>query len=119
MPSRRVLWTVAGWHRWLFVSDDGKSVVAGYGGMNLVPVDVTLKERVLFFYNRGKLVRSVTLGDLYKHKSQLRRTVSHYAWANGGEFNKANQFLLTLPYGRRIAFSAKTGRIEREVKDDT
>ena len=117
--SRQVLWTLPGWHRWLFVSDDGMSVVTGYSGMNLVPVDVTLEEPVLFFYSRGKLVRSTRLGDLYKHKSQLPRTVSHLAWASGGEFNDANQFVITLAYGRRVAFSTSTGQIVREIRDGT
>src|SRR6478735_3535736 len=67
-PSRKVLWSISGWHRWLFVSDDGESVVVGYDGMNLVPVDVTLQEPVLLFYHRGELTRTVTLGDLYQSK---------------------------------------------------
>lgn len=116
--SREVLWTLPGWHRWLFVSDDGMSVVVGYSGMNLVPVEVTLEEPVLFFYRRGKLIRSTRLGDLYKHISQLPRTASHLAWANGGEFNDSNQFVVTLAYGRRVAFSPDTGQVVREIRDD-
>lgn len=59
-------WLIPGWHRGLFPSDDGGSVVVGYEGMNLVPADATLSEPVLHFYNRGRLVRTVTLDQLYR-----------------------------------------------------
>ncbi|MBH1646495.1 hypothetical protein I5U82_01080 [Stenotrophomonas maltophilia] len=42
------------------------SVVVGCEGMNLVPADVTLSEPVLHFYNRGRLVRTATLDQLYR-----------------------------------------------------
>ena len=119
VAPRQALWTLPGWHRWLFVSDDGISAVAGYSGMNLVPLNVTLDEPVLFFYRRGKLVNSTRLGDLYKHKCQLQPTASHLAWADGGEFNDANQFVVTLVYGRRVAFSPSTGQVVRERRDGT
>ncbi|HEL3831553.1 TPA: hypothetical protein UMX25_000549 [Stenotrophomonas maltophilia] len=64
--SGQEAWLIPGWHRWLFPSDDGESVVVGYEGMNLVPVDVTLSEPVLLFYNRGRLVRTVTLDQSYR-----------------------------------------------------
>lgn len=59
-------WLICGWHRGLFPSDDGESVVVGCEGMNLVPADVTLSEPVLHFYNRGRLVRTATLDQLYR-----------------------------------------------------
>ncbi|MFB3129239.1 MAG: hypothetical protein ACE1Y7_05995, partial [Lysobacteraceae bacterium] len=59
-------WLICGWHRGVFPSDDGESVVVGCEGMNLVPADVTLSEPVLHFYNRGRLVRTVTLDQLYR-----------------------------------------------------
>ena len=117
--SNKILWSIPGWHRWLFVSDDGESFVIGYSGMNLVPVDVTLSEPVLFFYNRGKLVRTVKLGELYGDKSQLRRTMSHYAWADIQGFNEANQLVVELVNGKRIAFSAKTGQVQLAAPDGT
>lgn len=73
-------WTIPGWHRWLFVTDDGVSLVVGHSGMNLVPADVSRSEPVLLFYNREVLSRAVTLGDLYAETSGLQRTVSHFVW---------------------------------------
>lgn len=110
--SSKVLWSIPCWHRSLFVSDDGESVVVRYDGMNLVPEDVTLEQRVLFFYNRGKLVRTIRLGDLYQRKSQLERTVSHFAWGDILGFNRSNQLIVELVDGKKVAFAAKTGLIE-------
>lgn len=106
-------WQIPGWHRWIFISDDGESVVIGYSGKNLVPLDVRMSESVLFFYNRGQLVRTVKLEELYSSKSQLRRTVSHYAWVNRIGFNGGNQFVVELVNGNDVAFAAATG--EREA----
>ena len=115
--SKQQPWTIPGWHRWLFVSDDGQSVVVGYAGMNLVPRGVTLEEPVLFFYNKGSLVRTVTLGDLYAHKSQMRLTVSHLSWAHIPGINQANQLVVTLAGGRTVAFASNTGRVQPLVSD--
>ena len=112
-------WAIPGWHRWLFVSDSGESVVVGYDGMNLVPVDITLKEPVLFFYHNGRLVRTVTLGDLYKRKSQLRRTVSHFAWAHIPGINQADQLVVELVNGKKVAFAASTGQVQPLIPDGT
>jgi len=111
-PPKGKSWVIPGWHRWLFVSDDGESVVVGYDGMNLAPLDVSLDEPVLYFYHHGKLVRTMTLKDFYGSKSQLRRTVSHLAWVNTIGINKANQLVVELIDGRKIAFAASTGQVQ-------
>jgi hypothetical protein len=105
-------WPIPGWHRWLFLSDDGESVVVGYDGMNLVPLDVTLNEPVLFFYNSGRLVRTIKLDQLYRSKSQLRRTVSHFAWVYSIGFNSSNQLVVELVNGKKVAFAPKSGARE-------
>jgi hypothetical protein len=114
---KKTLWTLPGWHRWLFVSDDGESVIVGYAGVNLVPVDVSLNEPVFIFYHRGKRVRTVTLGELYQRKEQMRPTASHYAWTQGASLNKANQLVVTLVNGKTVAFAAKTGKVQTDVLD--
>lgn len=114
---QKVLWSIPGWHRWIVVSDDGKSVVIAYSGVNLVPWDVTLDEPVLFFYSRGKLVRTVTLGALYESKSQMVATASHFSWVRGIRFNKANQLVVELTTGKDKAFAARTGQLQRIIPD--
>jgi hypothetical protein len=107
----KALWSIPGWHRSLFVSDNGESLVVGYNGLNLVPVDVTLAEPMLRFYKRDKLVRMVTLGEFYKHKSQLQPTVSHLAWGHIQGFNGANQLGVVLYTNEALAFSVDGNRV--------
>lgn len=115
--SRRPPWTLPGWHRWLFVSDDAVSVVVGHDGMNLLPLDVTLAEPVLRFHQRGRLVRTVTLGDVYASTSQLTRTVSHFAWTTAPCINRANQLVVERMDGTKLAFAMATGQVETPVPD--
>lgn len=110
-------WSIDGWHRWLFVADDGRSAVVGYAGMNLVPIESDLQLEVLYFYNQGKLVRTIKLADLYCDKSQLTRTVSHLAWVSSIRVNGANQLVLELVSGRNAAFAMSTGESQSEVRD--
>jgi hypothetical protein len=113
----KTLWSIPGWHRWVILSNDGESMVIAHSGINLVPSDVTLREPVLRFYSRGQLVRAVTLGDLYKTKSELVPTVSHFAWVRAVGFNKANQLVVELVSGKKVAFAARTGRSQRLIPD--
>jgi len=110
--SKKVLWIIPGWHRWLFVSDNGESVVIGYDGMNLVDQDLSLDQPIMFFYDRGRLVHTIRLADLYRSKSQLQRTASHLYWGDILGFNRANQLIIELVGGRKIAVNAKTGLAE-------
>jgi hypothetical protein len=110
-------WSINGWHRWLFVADDGHSAVVGYAGMNLVPIQSDLQLEVLYFYKQSKLVRTIKLADLYRDKSQLVRTVSHLAWVRSIRVNRANQLVLELVSGRNVAFGMSTGDSQPEVRD--
>ena len=115
--SGRELWSFKGWHRWLFVSEDGKSVVVGYQGMNLVPTDSALSLEVLHFYAQGRLVRTLRLDDLYESQSQLQRTAFHLAWVHTVTVNRANELVLELVTGRKVAFSMATGQEQKLVRD--
>lgn len=93
------------------MANDGKSAVVGYGGRNLVPQNVSLSQPVLTFYREGMPVHTIALGKLYKHRGDMIRTVSHYAWMQSARFNKSNQFVLTLVDGRIVKFSSSGQRL--------
>lgn len=76
----RLLWEIPSWESWLFVANDGKHVVAGYNGMNLIPVDYDEGMVVFTFWREGKKIRAVTLKDFVVGKSPPRKTSSHYNW---------------------------------------
>jgi hypothetical protein len=114
----KVLWSIAGWHRWLFASNDGAVLVVAYDGLNLIPADSTLQLEVLRFYNHGKLVRTIRLADLYDNRSQLTGTMSHLAWVNAITTNRENQLLVELTSGRKVVFGMATGQLQREVRHE-
>lgn len=111
--GRKPLWSIKDWHRSFFVSDDGQSLVVAHDGLGLVPTDSDLRLEVLHFYAQGKLVRSISLGDLYTDRAQLVRTASHLAWMNFIEVNRAGQLVVALVTGRDVALSMKTGLVQR------
>jgi hypothetical protein len=115
--SKKILWSIPGWHRWLLVSNDGESIVIGYPGLNLVPYNVSLKDPVMHFYHRGKRVRSVLLGEIYRDINEMRETVSHRVWLESLSINKANQLILVLPSNKKIAYQLKTGAVEKIIPD--
>jgi hypothetical protein len=107
--SQKTVWSIKGWHRNFTISDDGQSLVIGHSGGNLVPMDVTLKEPMLSFYQREKLIRVVTLGDFFKSKTELRPTASHLAWGYMTGIDRNNRISVELINKKHITFNAKTG----------
>jgi hypothetical protein len=104
-----VLWSLAGWFRLAALSDDGQTLVAGYDGMNLLPLDYSPDMVILTFYRRGAPVAEVTLDDVIDDFAALERTVSHYNWGHYLGFDEAGRYVIETVEGRRIAFDARTG----------
>jgi hypothetical protein len=108
-PSIR-LWEMPGWFRVAVLSDDGEHLVVGFEGINLLPLDYHQDQVMLWFYRRGKLLRTVTLGQLVKDFGRLQRTASHYYWGRYLGFDGKNRYLVATVEGRTIAFDAATGQ---------
>jgi hypothetical protein len=102
------IWNIPGWHRWVLVSNEGNTVI-GYGGLNLLPLEVKLTQPLIVFYKKDRLVNTITLAQLFKNKSQLRPTASHLAWLNTMGFNAQNKLSLELIDSRKIIFDSNTG----------
>jgi hypothetical protein len=60
VKQHKVLWSLPGWHRSLFVADDGKHLVTQYDGLNLIPNDFTDDLGLLTFWREGKKLRVIT-----------------------------------------------------------
>jgi hypothetical protein len=110
-PTREV-WSMPGWYRVAALSRDGEHLVTGYDGLNLIPTDYKSDLVMLSFYHRGRLVRSVSLGELLGIWGRLflRRTVSHHAWGEFVGMNEKDQFVVRLNGGRRRVYDVKTGQ---------
>jgi hypothetical protein len=63
-----------------FVSDDGKTVVSCYGGLNLIPMDASLDFTVVRILHASGGVQEVRLRSLYTDMNQLPHTDSHLEW---------------------------------------
>ncbi|MEX1826808.1 hypothetical protein [Luteibacter sp. CQ10] len=89
-PARH-LWSKEEYVAKGFVSDDGKTVVSCYGGLNLIPMDASLDFAVVRILDASGGVREVRLRSLYTDMSQLPHTDSHLEWGrcvgiDGGRF---------------------------------
>lgn len=107
-------WSLAPWHRQVFLANDGDHLVIGPAGVNMIPLEAKLGDPLLIFMNRKATVRVVSVGDLFPKLSSLRRTASHYAWGEVVGVTSHDQLVVQLVDGRRVAFSVLTGLQEAE-----
>jgi hypothetical protein len=102
-------WAIPGWQRWLIVTDDGQRVIVGYGGLNLVSKGVALSTPVLLFYGPSGLIKSVTLGDLYRSTAEMTETVSHYEWERAVYLDSSGHLVVERVDGSRVTFDPNSG----------
>jgi len=107
--SQQELWSMPGWFRSLFVSNDGDYLVLGYDGISLIPQDYTDDLVLLTFLHRGKVLRKVTLKDIVPDPSILLRTVSHYQWGWIEGINSNGEFVVHRVDGTVFSFDLSTG----------
>ncbi len=112
-PKHEEVWRMSGWHDNSFLSDDGEYLTVGYVGDNLLEADFTASLPMLQFYRRGKLVRSVSLGEIIENMKSLRRTVSHYAWGYYRGHTALHDVAVDTIEGRRLTFDVTTGALTR------
>jgi hypothetical protein len=107
--KKETLWSMYGWFRVAGLSSDGKHLVTGFQGMNLLPVNHKQDEVMLYFFKEGKLIHYVTLDQLIEDLDNLQRTVSHIYWGNYLGFDEEGHYVLETVENRKIAFDVKTG----------
>ena len=103
------LWSLLSWHRWLFVSNDGRHLATGYNGMNLIPHDFKPDLVLITFWQEGQKVREVSIQDIAPTRSTLKRTVSHYHWGRIEGPNNKDELVVTRADGRKFRFGIATG----------
>ena len=104
------IWRMPGWFRIAALSNDGDHLVIGYGGGELIPLDFDRTFIILYFYERGELIREVPLGELIGDLASLQRTASHYFWGNFLGFDAHGHYLVATVEGRVFAFDVATGQ---------
>jgi hypothetical protein len=103
------IWSMYGWFRVASLSDDGNHLVAGYDGINLLPVVYDRQQVMLYFFERGELINHITLDRLIRDFSKLRRTVSHYSWGIYLGIDQDGYYVIQTDEGRKIRFDIKKG----------
>lgn len=106
--SRRMLWNIPGWHRTIFVSDDGMHAVLGPEGRTMLPLDHRDGDPLLRFWRQARLVRTVTVGELVP-KEMRKRTLTHYVWGDIEGIDADNQLVVRRIDGQVFRFELATG----------
>jgi hypothetical protein len=108
--KRERRWEMYGWFRALYVAPGGEVLVAGYDGLNLLPLECPDDQILLRFFRRGEQVATATLADLLPDRAVLRRTASHLLWREGEGFDAEGHFSVVTVDGVRHLFDPATGR---------
>jgi len=117
--KRAKSWTMPGWFRVAHLADDGEHFVVGHDGINLLPLKVTKDEPLIRFFERGKLVNTVTLGELLKDQSSLKRTASHYLWGSYLGLDEKGHYVVKTVEGRTLVFDVTTGKPVMPAEDSS
>jgi hypothetical protein len=115
------LWVMPGWHRAVFVSDDGRHLVKCYGGLNLVPIRYDPEMSLVEVWRQGALVHRLSLRAVVGNLSAMPRTVSHYAWGSCLRFETETRFIVALEghaangdsIWRKLVLNVDSGQLQR------
>ncbi len=107
------LWVMPGWHRYVFVSDDGRHLVKCHS--NLVPRDYDPEMSLIEVWREGTLIHRLSLRAVVGDLSTLMRTASHYAWGLCLDFESPTRFVFGLEgYGwRKVVLDVVSGQLRR------
>lgn len=110
ITQHKVLWSFPGWHRSLFVADDGKHLVTQYDGVNLLPTDFTDDLVLLTFWREGRKLRDITVRDFIPDHRVLKRTASHYHWGKVDGIDAQGRLKVERADGKMFFFDVSTGK---------
>jgi len=104
------IYSVKGWHRAPFLSFDGVFFVSSYGGLNLIPIGAKPTLTMLSIFKNGKLHKEITLSEIIKNMSSLKRTASHFHW--GGISSVNNNYITLNTVEGRVLVVLESGLVE-------
>ena len=110
VKRNKVLWSIPGWHRSLFIADDGNHLVTQYDGLNLVPVDFNDDLVLLTFWRDGKKIRDVRIRDFVPDHHLLEPTASHYNWGTVEGIDGRGLLKVKRADGKVFLFNVSTGK---------
>jgi len=109
VKQHKVLWSLPGWYRSIFVADDGKHLVTQYNGLNLLPINFSDDLILLTFWREGTRFRDGRVRDFLPDRRTLARTVSHYHWGNVIGIDAQGRLKVERADGKIFLFDVTTG----------
>jgi hypothetical protein len=110
VKQHKVLWSLPGWHRSLFVADDGKHLVTQYEGLNLIPTDFTDDLVLLTFWREGRKLRDFRVRDFVPDHHPLKHTASHCYWGKVYGIDSQGRLRVERADGMIFLFDVSTGK---------
>ncbi len=86
--AAKEVYKIAGWHRWVKLSDDGQFFISAYNGLNLVPLNVKPSQVMVTIWKHGAKHHEITLGQIIQKWTSLRATASHFYWGEITQLSK-------------------------------
>jgi len=108
--SKKPVWELPGYAPVLYLSDDGRHLVKGYEGGNILPMNAKGSEIFLTFYSGPTVAATLTLDQALPHWRELGKSTSGRPWGDFWGFEKPTEFVLRLHDGKKLAFNADTGK---------
>ena len=92
--GRHYVWSMPGWFARAALANGGEHLVVGAdeGGVvtaNWQPADVVLR-----FYDRGHLVRALTISELVPDPTEMIRVESHFYWGRTRGFDADGRYVV-------------------------
>jgi len=103
-------WSMNGCFQVAWLSNDGKYLVAGYEGLNFLPLDYAKDQVMLSFFECGELKSEVRLNQLITDFSRLQKTESGYHWGKYLGLNAAGYLVVETVEGKNVLFDVSTGK---------
>lgn len=108
--GKKELWVIPEHQQIIKLADDCRGMMALYPGyFALMWQDYIPSTVVLTFYDAGKLLRRISLGEIYPNIDELPQSVSHYTWAKAAGWEGGKWFIQTVD-DRKIFFDPVTGQ---------
>lgn len=107
--TRSPLWSLPGWHRVLFIADDGHVAATGLDGI-LLPLDFKPDLTLVTFWRDGVKVAEAPLSAVVEDLGKLTRTVSHYRWGGYIGFDEQGRFVVDTIEQRGLRIDPATGK---------
>lgn len=111
--SRERKWSMPGWFRVAYLADDGEHLVIGHEGINLLPLNLDKNDILIYFVKRGEVIKTVTVSELVKNRTSLKRTASHLLWGSYLGIDEDGHFGVETVENRSLYFDVTTGEIAK------